>query len=75
MASKNSITGDLIKTKPSSTYADNFDSIFRPSLNKLKDLKVINKDDPYWKKYFEEKDNANKSIWNSRVNRRLNSSL
>ena len=62
MSSKNDVTGDLIKTKPSSTYADNFDSIFRPSLNKLKDLKVINKDDPYWKKYFEEKDNANKSI-------------
>ena len=56
MSSKNDVTGDLIKTKPSSTYADNFDSIFRPSLDKLKDLKVINKDDAYWRKYFEGKD-------------------
>ena len=58
MSSKNDVTGDSIKSKPSNTYADNFDSIFRPSLDKLKDLKVINKDDPYWKKYFENKDNA-----------------
>ncbi len=62
MSSKNPITGDLIKSKPSDTYADNFDAIFRPSLDKLKNLKAIDKDDPYWKKYFEEKDNANKSI-------------
>lgn len=31
MATKNDITGDLIKTKLSDTYADNFDSIFRNS--------------------------------------------
>ena len=55
MSSKNDVTGDLIKSKPSSTYADNFDAIFRPSLDKLKDLKVIDKEDPYWKKYFEGK--------------------
>ena len=29
MPNKNSITGDSIVTKPSKTYADNFDSIFR----------------------------------------------
>jgi len=29
MTNKNNITGDLIKTKPSDTYADNFDAIFR----------------------------------------------
>lgn len=29
MATRNPITGDLIQTKPSSSYADNFDNIFR----------------------------------------------
>jgi hypothetical protein len=29
MTSRNPITGDSIKTKPSSSYADKFDSIFR----------------------------------------------
>ena len=29
MATTNPITGDEIRTKPSNTYADNFDSIFR----------------------------------------------
>jgi hypothetical protein len=63
MSSKNEHTGDLIKTKPSDTYADNFDAIFRQTptsslLDDLKNLKAIDKDDPYWKKYFEDKDNA-----------------
>ena len=54
MSSKNEITGDLIKTKPSDTYADNFDAIFRPSLDKLKNLKVIDKEEPYWKRHYKE---------------------
>lgn len=29
MTAKNDITGDLIKSKPSDTYASNYDQIFR----------------------------------------------
>ncbi len=48
----NDVTGDALRTKlgdkkQQEKYAENYDKIEKP-----------NKDDPYWKKYFEEKDNA-----------------
>lgn len=33
MTAKNDITGDAIKTKPSTSYADNYDAIFRQPIN------------------------------------------
>ena len=61
MTSKNSITGDSLINKVGSKeqkrkFDENFDTIFRPSLDKLKKLTIIDKEDPYWKKYFEGKD-------------------
>lgn len=58
MTSKNSITGDSLINKVGSKeqkrkFDENFDAIFRPSLDKPKNPKEIEKDDPYWRKYFE----------------------
>jgi hypothetical protein len=58
--SSNPITGDALRTKlgdkqQQEKYAENYDKIFGKK-------KKPEKDDPYWKKYFEDKDNANKSI-------------
>ncbi len=41
MSSKNDVTGDLIKSKPSDMYSEHFDAIFRPSLDILKKLTII----------------------------------
>ena len=45
MPNKNSITGDSIVTKPSKTYADNFDAIFRKPEEK-KEVVIVEELEP-----------------------------
>jgi hypothetical protein len=58
MATKNPITGDLIKSKYSDSYADKFDAIFRKPKDKPKDKPKVNWVDAFSDKELEElKDN------------------
>ena len=51
---KNNITGDKIISKKNTTdYTDNFDGIFRK-----RKVEIVEKEDPYWKKHFEENKDA-----------------
>jgi hypothetical protein len=45
MTTTNPITGDLIQTKPSAKYADNYDAIFRKEQPKQDHLNHLLKDD------------------------------
>ena len=44
MSNYNDITGDKLQTRPSKTYADNFDGIFRKSKEIIIEDKLIKKD-------------------------------
>lgn len=48
MATKNDITGDLIKTKPTKNknYENNYDAIFKKDKSKIVPTNTVNKEKP-----------------------------